>query len=129
MWTRLIVVLLLLAAGACGGTSGGGMSGPHGTVSVRVVAGPTCPVEQPADPQCKPRPVKQAALAVEDASGKTVATLTVAEGNARADLGPGRYTLVPGRADGLMGTGKPTAFEVKDGQTTRLTVLYDTGVR
>jgi|1185.fasta_scaffold73360_2 hypothetical protein len=125
---RISLVILLILAGACGGKSADD-STPHGSVAVRVVAGPTCPVAQPGDPQCKPRPVKQASLAVEDASGETVATLTVAEGSARGDLGPGRYTLVPGRADGLMGTGKPISFEVTEGQTTRLTVLYDTGIR
>jgi len=125
---RLMLAIVLVIAAGCGGTSATD-SGPRGTVAVQVFAGPTCPVETVGDPDCAPRRVKQAKLVVETPTGEEVTSLDVADGAARTELPPGRYVLVPQRAEGLMGTAPPVTFQVREGQTTTVKILYDTGIR
>ncbi|OGO58216.1 MAG: hypothetical protein A2V85_14745 [Chloroflexi bacterium RBG_16_72_14] len=99
-------------------------------VAGRVVAGPTCPVENPADPTCNPRPVAGAVLVVTGAGGAEVARVTTdATGLFRIGLQPGDYTLEPQPVEGLVGTASPVTFTVTDGNETLLDVGYDTGIR
>jgi hypothetical protein len=96
----------------------------------RVVAGPVCPVEQPGDPSCAPRPVAGATLVVEDAAGGEVARFTTdPTGLFRIALEPGAYTLVPSAVEGYMGGASPVPFEMVAGTETWVPVLYDTGIR
>ncbi len=95
-----------------------------------VVAGPICPVEQPGDPACAPRPVDGATLSIQDASGKEVARHTTdASGLYRIALAPGTYTLVPSAVEGYMGGASPATFDVLADAETWLTIGYDTGIR
>ena len=99
-------------------------------VAGRVVAGPTCPVENPDDPTCNPRPVAGAVLVVRGAGGAEVARFTTdATGLFRIGLQPGDYKLEPQPVEGLMGTASPVPFTVTDGSETFLDVAYDTGIR
>ena len=99
-------------------------------VAGRVVAGPTCPVENPDDPTCNPRPVAGAVLVVRGAGGAEVARFTTdATGMFRIGLQPGDYTLEPQPVEGLMGTASPVPFSVTVGSETFFDVAYDTGIR
>jgi len=99
-------------------------------VGGRVVAGPTCPVEQPGDPACSPRPVAGAVLIVRGAGDTEVARVTTdASGLYRIGLQPGDYTLEPQPVEGLMGTAAPIPFTVSERSETFLDVAYDTGIR
>jgi hypothetical protein len=138
MGMRPIILVLLLLAAACGSASGSGRSqtssgpgaGLTGTVTVKVVSGPSCPVvRDDNDPQCRPRPVDHAELSVRAKDGTEAATLTVVNGRAAGTVAPGSYLLMPQRVAGLMGVAKPVPFRVAAGQTVHLEVVYDTGIR
>ncbi len=112
-----------ILAGLRGAATGTGAGG-------RVVAGPTCPVEQPNDPACAPRMVADAVLVVRDGAGKEVTrTTTDGSGLFRLALAPGEYVLEPQAVEGLMGTAQPLPFTVTDGGPAWLDVAYDTGIR
>ncbi len=138
MGMRPIILILLLLAAGCGSAAGSGGSqagsgsgaGPTGTVMVKVVSGPSCPVvRDDDDPQCRPRPVDHAELSVQAKDGNEAATLTVVHGRAEGNLAPGSYLLMPQRVAGLMGVAKPVPFRVAAGRTVHLDVVYDTGIR
>jgi hypothetical protein len=96
----------------------------------RVTAGPTCPVERPDDPACAPRTVAGAVLVIKGGDGKEVGRVTTdGSGLFRLELPVGGYTLEPQPVEGLMGTAAPTPFSVIDGQTARVDIGYDTGIR
>jgi len=112
------IVAQRLAAGA--GTGVGG----------RVIAGPVCPVEQPGDPSCAPRPVAGAMLLIRAADGTEAARITTdASGLYRLELPPGEYTLEAQPVEGLMGTPGSLPFTVLAGAWTAVDVPYDTGIR
>ncbi|HEX5826848.1 MAG TPA: carboxypeptidase-like regulatory domain-containing protein [Candidatus Limnocylindrales bacterium] len=100
-------------------------------VGGRVLAGPTCPVEDPADPTCAGRTVPGATLTVTTPSGEAVTSLvTNASGLYRfGGLAPGEYVLVASAVEGLMGAPSPAPFTVREGEVTPLDVSYDTGIR
>jgi hypothetical protein len=120
------------------GTTGGGdgqqtppVSGPHGTLSVDVVAGPTCPVEQAENP-CPPVRVAERPVTIVTPAGAVVATATTdAQGHFSIVLTPGAYVIqvaiVPG-APGLR-QDSPGNVTVVDGQTTSVQIMLDTGIR
>jgi hypothetical protein len=129
---RILAIALVALAAGCGGGAGASGSAPadEGTVIVQASMGPTCPVErEDNNPLCRPRPVDNAELAVERPDGSQVARLAVSKGRAQGPVPPGSYVLVPQGVSGLMGGAKPVPFTVKAGETVRLKVLYDTGIR
>jgi hypothetical protein len=83
------VLGLALLLPACGGES------PAGSLEIRALAGPTCPVETvPPDPACAPKPIA-VRVAVLDANDHRVATITTrVDGPVHVPLDPGRYRLV-----------------------------------
>ena len=116
---------LLLVADGCGQSTGTQHSG---TLVVTVTAGPTCPVERPGDPACRPRPVNGARLRLDGSSEMTVTT--DASGTAREDWIPaGAYRLIAQPVNGLMGTPAPMQIVIIQGETTRTIVSYDTRIR
>jgi hypothetical protein len=124
--TLIVVVALAFLATACGGGSGGD-STAMGTVTLRVVAGPVCPVEtNPPNPACAPHPVKSARVVLE---GPASVSVDVHDGSATVDLPPGTYQVVPKPAPGLMGPAPQTSVRVVAGAVTPLRLLYDTGIR
>ena len=101
------------------------------TLSVALVAGPTCPVQRdPPDPACAPRPVANTEIIVFDTSGNMAASgVSGADGLATAQLPPGAYYVVVPAVAGLMGQADPLAFAAVGGDNVRLTFTYDTGIR
>jgi hypothetical protein len=121
----LVICGLLVVAAGCGQSAD---ARHFGSLIVKVTAGPTCPVERIGDPACAPRPVKGAQLRLDGAGDITL--VTDASGTARADRIPvGRYRLVPQSVEGLMGTPAPLHIVMRQGEATRVTVSYDTGIR
>ncbi len=115
----------LPADGTGDGNGGLGVSG-------RVLAGPTCPVQQnPPDPNCADRPVAGAVLVVNDDAGAEVArAVSGADGSFSVALPAGHYVLVPQPVEGLLGTAGPIDFTLgPGGPTLTFDVLYDTGIR
>jgi hypothetical protein len=105
--------------------AGSGGPGIFGTA----LAGPTCPVEQPGDPSCDPRPVAGATIRVTDAQGAEVGTVvTDANGRFFVALPAGTYTVTAPPVEGLMGFPAPITVEVTDGETV-VELPYDTGIR
>lgn len=113
-----------MAAG-CGQST---RAGHFGSLTVTVMAGPTCPAERVGDPACAPRPVKGAQLRLSGAS--TITLVTGVRGTARDTRIPvGAYRLVPQPVDGLMGTPAPRHIVIRYGEATRVTLTFDTGIR
>jgi hypothetical protein len=99
------------------------------TITGRVLAGPTCPVERiPPDPGCAPRPVSGAAVLFTNSSGQEVGrALSDANGDFSLMLPRGTYSMVPQPVPGLLRTRAPSVVVVD--APVELTVLYDTGIR
>jgi hypothetical protein len=108
-----------------------GAGPPRTGVAGRAVAGPTCPVEQPGDPGCAPRPVGGTEIIIRAADGgaEVARATTDGAGFFRLDLAPGTYILEATPAEGLMGTPSPIPFTVSSGSEVLLDLGYDTGIR
>jgi hypothetical protein len=107
-------------------------SAPAGGTGITglAMAGPVCPVEQPGDPNCAPRPVAGAFIAVSDASGTEVGTtMTRPDGSFEVPLPPGDYVVHGRPVDGFMGAPDPVPATVRDGSLTTVDLAYDTGIR
>ena len=99
---------------------------PPGTVTGRVTAGPTCPVERVGHP-CPPAPVS---AVVQARANDRVRASTHTDSH-------GRYTLqLPAGAYMLVAVTKqqfprctPTNAKVRSGQVTRAPITCDTGIR
>jgi hypothetical protein len=98
-------------------------------IAGQALAGPTCPVAQPNDPNCKDRPVAGATILIRDDQGTVVAQMTTdVNGRFQVSLPPGAYRVEPQAVQGLMGTGEQatvtvgSVFEV-------VAIAYDTGIR
>jgi hypothetical protein len=112
--------------------------GPHpalsnrpATVTIRLVAGPVCPVERdPPDPSCAPRPVGDTEVVVFDPNGTEVGRKSSdATGQAVFILPGGAYYAEPTEASGLMRQAEPQAFSVIGGSNAGFALEYDTGIR
>jgi hypothetical protein len=109
--------------------AGGPGVGPTG-ISGTVTAGPTCPVEQPGDPNCKPRPVPGASIVVRDATGSIVATVqSDAAGQFSVGLPPGSYTVESQPVAGFMSAPSPISVTVIANSQSRADLQFDTGIR
>ena len=108
----------------------GGLDGPA-SVTVHLVAGPTCPVEQvPPDPNCAPRSVVNAEVVIYDASVAEVGRGTSdGDGIVAFELAAGAYYVEAQPAEGLMGTPQAQAFSVAGNGRADLLMGYDTGIR
>ena len=113
---------------AAGVGSGGGITIRIGIAGV-ALAGPTCPVVKPNDPNCADRPVPAATIHVVAADGVEVATLeTDAEGRFAVELEPGRYRVVADAVPGYMHEPEPVTVTVSTRAET-VQISYDTGIR
>lgn len=108
-------------------------SAADGTLEVRVVAGPVCPVETvPPDPACEPRAVAGARIFVSPGDGRDI---LVAQGTSddngtvRLDLPPGAYIVTGAEVEGLFGLPQPVQATVRSADQTSVTLAYDTGIR
>lgn len=147
-WWHALFMLVMLAClaplVACGvsvqGTSGASdtpsasstPSAPaHGTLDGEVVASPTCPVESASNP-CAPKPVTSRAVAIVGSNGQNVAkTTTDGQGHFSLELAPGTYTVKVAIIPGMVGMRQVTPAKVTiiSGQTTKITIVLDTGIR
>jgi hypothetical protein len=126
------VVVLALALVACGGTRDTGEdAAATARLEITALAGPVCPVEtDPPSPECAPQPVESATIIVTDADEDEVARGTTgSDGVVGFDVAPGELTVVPQPVEGLLGTASTISARLTAGQTLRVTVDYDTGIR
>ena len=102
-------------------------------VLVRVVAGPTCAVEQfPPAPECAPRPVAGARIVFIPADTHRHRQVRRSDRSGRITLrlAPGRWTAVPQPVTGLFeATSVVFRVRVRSHHRTRVVVSYDTGIR
>jgi hypothetical protein len=107
--------------------------GEAGTLQIEDAAGPDCPVEQdPPDPNCAPRAVDGARILVQPGDGRDIVVgeaTTDADGHATVELAPGDYIVVGVEVEGLMGLPEPTTVTLNPGETSTVTLAYDTGIR
>ena len=108
----------------------------HGTadpaqVTIRLVAGPVCPVEQiPPDPGCAPKPVPDSSVVLRDPSGVEVAHGTSdAQGSVTFSVPGGAYYVEPAANPQFLGAAVASAFSVPGGRSVTITLEYDTGIR
>ena len=104
---------------------------PHPTTGVlgRVMASPTCPVEQPGRSPCV-RTVAGAVILALDSSGRETGRATSdTSGSYFLPLSPGTYRIVPQPVQGLIGTAPERTVTVMAGVPFQLDLDYDTGIR
>jgi hypothetical protein len=127
----LPLLALLLAACAPGGSPV--PSEPTGTLEIRVVAGPVCPVEtEEPDPACDPRPVAGARILVAPGDGRDIVVAegtTDEDGIVRLTLAAGDYLVSGLEVAGLFGVPELASASVIAGEVTILNLAYDTGIR
>lgn len=126
----LFAIALTLIGSACNTPAA---PQPTGTLEVLARAGPVCPVETiPPDPDCAPRPVAGAQVIVSPADGRDIVVAngtTDADGVLELSLAPGDYVVAAGEVKGLFGHPEGVRTTVVAGQTTSVTLDYDTGIR
>jgi hypothetical protein len=118
-------------SGGAGGDAGVGVGilpkGPG--IAGQALAGPTCPVVKPDDPNCQDRPVADATILIRDANGTVIAQMTTdAEGRFHVSVPPGVYRVEPQPVEGLMG-GAANIDVTVGGTFQSVAVAYDTGIR
>ena len=103
-----------------------GATGLHFTA----MAGPTCPVEQPGDPACAPRPVPNVPIVILDGSGKVLDKLVLnAAGTGVITLDAGAYIVRAEGVEGYMSGPEAQRVTVVEGRVTQVDLLFDTGIR
>jgi hypothetical protein len=97
-----------------------------GHVEGQVSFGPVSPVARPGIPNYRP---KRAQLDVLDANDKIVAHTTSDDhGKFELDLAPGTYTIRPEPGQGHVRFTSPHVI-VRSGETTKIGIIYDSGIR
>jgi hypothetical protein len=130
MRSRYLVIAVFVCLTASCGLTATSTPAVDYPVSGTVTAGPTCPVQQDAGPECDDHPVQGAVLFVRDAKGDVYGEITVGpDGRFNTRLPAGTYVLEPQAVDGIMGTASPVDFEVGPELTVDLEISYDTGIR
>jgi hypothetical protein len=124
----LAVAISLLIVGAC---SPDDPDASTGTITGRLVAGPTCPVEtDPPDPECADQPVPDAEIVATLPDGAEIRAHSGEDGRFRLVVPPGALTITFEAVEGLMIPPGPVTATVEESQTLDLSDLaYDTGIR
>ena len=97
-------------------------------ISGIVLIGPTCPVVREGE-DCDDKPYEADIDVYDASSGALVARVrSDAAGEFFIDVPAGKYRLEP-RSPGTLPYASPIDVTVEDGQTTRVVVQYDSGIR
>jgi hypothetical protein len=111
------------------GSSGGDVQTGTG-LHITATAGPTCPVEQPGDPACAPKPVPDVSVVIMDGDGKMLDRLVLnAAGTGVIVLDPGDYIVRAEGVQGYMSGPEAQRVTVVDGRMTQVDLQFDTGIR
>ncbi len=104
------------------------IGGPSGQVSGRVLAGPTCPVEQPGVLNCEPKPVQGI---VQFRKGDRVVGSVVidAVGDFAIEIPVGTYTVTVDTGDNIFPTCSKVEVEVRANADSVAEIFCDTGIR
>ena len=122
----LIVVAVVSLIVGCGAASP--QSGSNGRVSGHALAGPTCPVEQPGDPNCQPKPVQGSVQFAQDEH--VVSSVRIdASGAFAAEIPAGTYTVTVDTGDNAFPVCTPAEVEVRTDADAVVEISCDTGIR
>lgn len=123
-WLLVFAVVLLI--GAC--ASDGSPINSNGRITGHALAGPTCPVEQPGDLNCQPKPVQGN---VQFVQGDNVISSTPIDevGNFSIEISAGTYTVTVDTGDNIFPTCPPVEVEVRADAESVVEVFCDTGIR
>ncbi len=101
-----------------------------GTIEGQVTIGPICPVERP-DMPCKPSPETYAARKIlVFKQGSRIAAVDInSDGFYHIELEEGTYTVDINKTGIDRSSELPKQVEIKAGQTTKLDISIDTGIR
>lgn len=123
-------MLLLIGLNACS-LLGPNTPTPSGTSGVEgfVTEGPMCPGPNSINgTQCPDKPY-QATISVQNTEGEQILQFeTGADGYFKIPLNPGTYILHP-ILTGSLPIATDQTVEVNEGQYTRVSIMYDTGMR
>lgn len=122
----LVALALVLAAAGCAGTTETGVL--EGVVTI----GPIEPVERPGATPTIPPEVYEArkVLVYNEAGSRLIKTVDLGpDGRYRVELAPGTYTVDINHL-GVDSSGDvPLKIEIKSGETVRVDIDIDTGIR
>ena len=107
-------------------------TGPESFIVGTLTAGPVCPVEsRPISPPCTPRPVSGAVITVSTADqGEWARATSGPDGHYAITLhGYGTVTVTALPVRGLAHVPAPVTVTLDPGQTARVDLQYDTGIR
>lgn len=122
----LIVFAVVSLIGGCGNASP--IDGSNSRVSGHVLAGPTCPVEQPGDTNCEPTPVSGTVQFTQD--GDVFDSVTVdPNGDFSIEIPAGLYTVVVDTGDNIFPMCSPVEVEVRANADSVVDIFCDTGIR
>jgi hypothetical protein len=131
----LLVLILAMVSPAMGDGDdpSTGITSQIGTLAGQVLIGPTCPGPVRVDRlgQCQDKPYA-ATLSIQTPDGTQELTQvsTDDQGQFSVDLDPGSYLVVPLTPPGqILPRGIPQTVDVMSGQTTTITVQFDSGIR
>ncbi len=111
---------------SCGGD--GATNRPIGRVSGQVLAGPTCPVEQPGDTNCGPMPVRGTVNFAQDS--EVVGSVTIDPvGDYSIEIPAGIYSLTIDTGDNIFPACSSVDVEVLADVNLEVDVFCDTGIR
>ncbi len=123
------VLLVVLMPAGCGCPS---PQQPPGTLEGQVTIGPLTPVQTPGEQPPVPPEVYAARniLIYDEPAARLIAKVDIgADGTYRVQLPPGRYTVDINHT-GIGGSSDvPAKIDIASGQTTRLDIDIDTGIR
>jgi len=121
-------VVVLLAAGAAGCARAASQSAVSDSgIDGLVLLAPTCAVQPAGDPCVRPY---QATIGIRSEPAGTLinSVHSSATGRFSVALAPGRYLLVP-RSPGVYPRSSPRTVVVREHTHTRVTVVFDSGIR
>ena len=131
----LVVALLLLSGCGKQQIHDGGTASQIGFLAGKVSIGPLCPVERiPPDPRCQPTEETYKAWPIAvwtaDKKNKITQIAVAADGTFKVELSSGSYVVdIDKQQPGIGGRNRPATVTIKAGETTRLNIDFDTGIR